>query len=66
MVTPLTGAVTSFVILQDREATAGAILAALRKNLVDDANADDIRIFYYSGHGNQVKNLASAEQGGED
>ncbi len=58
--------VTDFVVLRDQEATAAAILGALRKNLVDDAKAGDIRIFYYSGHGNHLKNLASKEQGGED
>jgi hypothetical protein len=58
--------ITEFVILRDQEATADAILSALQKNLVDDAKAGDIRLFYYSGHGNHVRNLASGEQGGED
>ncbi len=58
--------VTDFVILRNQEATASAILAALRKNLVDDAKPGDIRIFYYSGHGNHIRNLASGEPGGED
>jgi hypothetical protein len=58
--------ITDFVILRDQEATAAAILSALQKNLVDDAKAGDVRIFYYSGHGNHIKNQASAEQGGED
>ena len=58
--------VTDFVILQNQEATAAAILGALRKNLIDDAKPGDVRIFYYSGHGNHIRNLASAEQGGED
>ncbi|HEX3880910.1 MAG TPA: caspase family protein [Bryobacteraceae bacterium] len=58
--------VTDFVILQNQEATAQAILTALKKNLVDDAKAGDIRIVYYSGHGNHVRNVASAEQNGED
>jgi hypothetical protein len=58
--------ITEFVILRDQAATADAILAALQKNLVDDAKADDIRVFYYSGHGNHIRNLASGDQGGED
>ena len=58
--------VTDFVILQNQEATAAAILGALQKNLVDDAKAGDVRIVYYSGHGNHIRNLASGEQGGED
>ena len=54
------------MILQNQEATAAAILGALRKNLMDDAKPGDVRIFYYSGHGNHIRNLASREQGGED
>jgi len=55
-----------FVVLTDRDATADAILQALQKNLVDDAQPGDLRLFYYSGHGNHVKNRASAEQQQED
>jgi hypothetical protein len=55
-----------FVVLTDQEATADAILQALQKNLVDDAQPGDLRLFYYSGHGNHVKNRASSEQQGED
>jgi hypothetical protein len=58
--------VTDFVVLQNQEATAQAILAALRRNLVDDAKPGDVRIFYYSGHGNHIRNVASEEQSGED
>lgn len=58
--------VTDFVILRNQEATAQAILHALQVNLVDDAKPGDTRIFYYSGHGNHIRNLASQEQGGED
>ncbi len=58
--------VTDFVVLADQDATASAILAAMQKNLVDDAQPGDMRIFYYSGHGNHIRNLASKEQGGED
>ncbi len=55
-----------FVVLTDQEATADAILQALQKNLVDDAQPGDVRLFYYSGHGNHVKNRASAERQQED
>jgi caspase domain-containing protein len=58
--------VNDFVILRDQEATAAGILNALQKNFVDDAKPGDLRIFYYSGHGNHIRNLASREQGGED
>ena len=56
----------NFVVLTDQEATADAILQALQRNLVDDAQPGDLRLFYYSGHGNHVKNRASAEQQQED
>jgi hypothetical protein len=52
-----------FVVLEDQDATADAILTALQKNLVDDAAPGDIRVFYYSGHGNHIGNTASAEHG---
>lgn len=52
-----------FVILKEYDATADAILAALQKNLVDDAQTGDVRFFYYSGHGNHVRNRASMEHG---
>ena len=55
-----------FVVLTDRDATADAILQTLQKNLVDDAQPGDVRLFYYSGHGNHVKNRASSEQQQED
>jgi hypothetical protein len=57
---------TDIVILKNQDATADAILSTLQKNLVDDAQAGDVRVFYYSGHGNHIKNLASKETGGED
>jgi hypothetical protein len=55
-----------FVVLTDQDATADAILQALQKNLVEDAQPGDVRLFYYSGHGNHVKNRASSEQQQED
>jgi hypothetical protein len=55
-----------FVVLTDQDATADAILQALQKNLVDDAQRGDVRLFYYSGHGNHVKNRSSSEQQQED
>ena len=58
--------IKDFVVLTDQQATADAILQALQKNLVDDAQPGDVRLFYYSGHGNHVRNRASTEQGQED
>ena len=51
----------SIVTLKDEEATADAILTTLKTNLVDDAKAGDVRVVYYSGHGNFVKNVGSKE-----
>lgn len=58
--------VTDFVVLTDQDATADAILSALQHNLVDDAQPGDVRVFYYSGHGNHIRNQASKEREGED
>ncbi|MGA2194572.1 MAG: caspase family protein [Bryobacteraceae bacterium] len=55
-----------FVVLTDQDATADAILQALQKNLVDDAQPGDFRLFYYSGHGNHIKNRASTKLQQED
>jgi hypothetical protein len=55
-----------FVVLTDQDATADGILQTLQKNLVDDAQPGDFRLFYYSGHGNHVKNRASTKQQQED
>jgi hypothetical protein len=55
-----------FVVLTDQDATADAILQALQKNLVDDTQPGDFRLFYYSGHGNHIKNLSSTKQQQED
>jgi len=38
--------------------TADEILATLRKELVDTASAGDVRLVYYSGHGNFIRNTA--------
>ena len=48
-------------VLLDAQASADAILFTLQKYLLDDARAGDIRVVYYSGHGNQVLNTATNE-----
>ncbi len=55
--------ISDFVVLENQDASADAIISALQKNLVDDAASGDVRIVYYSGHGNHIKNTASAEHG---
>jgi hypothetical protein len=54
--------VEDFFTLTDQAATADAVLISLQKNLVDDARPGDVRIFYFSGHGNRVRNLASSNR----
>ncbi len=57
---------TVFHELKDQEATRAAILAAIRKHLIDEASAGDICVFYYSGHGSQVKNTRGGEEDKKD
>lgn len=48
-------------VLKDEQATADAILFTLRNYLITDAQEGDIRVVYYSGHGNYVRNTAVAD-----
>lgn len=49
-------------VLEDRKATRGAILQALRTQLVPpDARPGDVGFFFYAGHGSQVLNSKSRE-----
>lgn len=52
--------------LEDQKATRSAILAAIKKDLVDDAAPGDVCVFYYSGHGSRVKNSKGGEVDGYD
>jgi hypothetical protein len=55
--------IQDIVTLTEHDATADAILSALQKNFVDDARPGDVRIFYYSGHGNHIRNAGDTEHG---
>jgi hypothetical protein len=48
--------------LLEREATHDGIITAFRKYLITDANDGDICLFFFSGHGTQIKNTASPEE----
>ncbi|MGB7622895.1 MAG: caspase family protein [Terriglobia bacterium] len=52
--------------LEDQKATRAAILAAIRRDLIDGANAGDVCVFYYSGHGSRVRNSKGGESDGYD
>ncbi len=48
-------------VLQNRDATRDAILGGITA-LVEASQAGDIVVFYYAGHGSQVRNTGSLEQ----
>ena len=48
--------------LTDQAATREAILHTIEEKLIDKAAKDDLLVFYYSGHGSQVKNSLSEER----
>ncbi len=56
----------NIVVLANEQATAGAILAALKSQLVDKAARGDISLFYFAGHGSQIANKLGTEADGLD
>lgn len=54
------------VFLKDRDATRDRILEEFKRHLIDSASPGDTSLFYYAGHGSQVKNLGSPEAGQMD
>ena len=48
-------------VVQDKDATHDSILAAFKRYLIDEAQPGDICLFFYSGHGSQVKNTRGGE-----
>lgn len=51
----------SIVTLTDQEASRDAILAAIERHLVAPARKNDVLLFFFSGHGSQVRNTRSRE-----
>lgn len=49
------------ITLTDQGATRGAILQKLEQHLVKPAAKDDVLLFYFAGHGSQVRNSLSDE-----
>jgi hypothetical protein len=52
-------------VLSDSDATADRIIEEFQNFLVKDAHRNDIRVFYYSGHGSRIRNkspLAKLDQ----
>jgi hypothetical protein len=54
-------AADDIVVLTDQQATRAAILDAIDQQLVGKAKKGDVVLFYYSGHGSQVRNTKSDE-----
>lgn len=54
-------AARDIVTLTDRQATRKAILTALQEHLLRPAAKDDVLLFYFAGHGSQVRNSRSDE-----
>lgn len=48
-------------VLGDKDATHDGILSAFRRYLIDEAAPGDVCLFFYSGHGSQVKNTLGGE-----
>lgn len=49
-------------VLKNSEATRNKILAELQEHLIDAAAPGDVSVFFYAGHGSQVKNSKSTEE----
>lgn len=52
--------------IENQNATRAAILAGIKRNLITDAAPGDVCLFYYSGHGSQVRNTRGGELDQED
>jgi hypothetical protein len=50
------------LVLRDQEATRSAILQSIRQHLVEPSRPGDVAVFFFSGHGSQVRNSKSSEE----
>jgi hypothetical protein len=54
-------------VLRNEQATAQEILDHFQKNLIDESSCPgDVSVFYYSGHGSQIRNLAKVKANDPD
>ncbi len=53
-------------VLTDARATHAAIVDAFKNHLIANAQANDVVIFYFSGHGSQMKDVSGDEADGYD
>lgn len=56
----------NLLVLTDKKATRKRILEGIERQLINAAEAGDICVFYFAGHGSQVKNNRSQEPDGMD
>jgi hypothetical protein len=54
-------AAADIVLLKNEQAKRARILQEFQAHLIDAASPGDVSLFYYAGHGSQVRNLASDE-----
>ncbi|MCU1266177.1 MAG: putative Peptidase caspase catalytic subunit p20 [Acidobacteria bacterium] len=48
-------------VLADKDATHDGILTAFKRYIIDEAQPGDICLFFYSGHGSQIRNTRGGE-----
>ncbi len=51
----------NLLVLTDEEATREGILGAIERHLIDEVNPGDVCVFYFAGHGSQIRNILSKE-----
>jgi len=54
------------LVLKDSEATHAGIIAAIQNHLIARAQAGDIVVFHYSGHGSQMRDVTGKQISGLD
>ena len=57
---------SNVILLTNEQATADNILDKLRAHLIESARPGDISLFYYAGHGSQIKNTLTQNKVGVD
>ena len=54
------------LVLRDEQATHAGVVSAIQNHLIAKAGKDDIVVFYWSGHGSQMKDMNGDEPDGMD
>src|SRR5262245_29554861 len=56
----------NILVLTDEKATHAGIISAIETHLINKAQAGDIVVFHYSGHGSQMKDVTGESPSGVD